>query len=125
MFDFTNLLAGTAFAADAVAPAVDAQSSVSSSLMQFAPLFLIFGVFYFLLIRPQQKQQERQAAMIKALQKGDKVVTSGGIVGTIAKVDSDNYLIVEIANGVQVKVVRATVSGLVDDKLPAKTDDKK
>ena len=118
MFDLTQLFLGTAHAADAVAPAAISPLSSGSALMQYAPLILIFFVFYFLLIRPQQKRQEAQMAMLKALKKGDKVITGGGFVGTITKEDGDNYLIVEIANGVQVKAVRATVSGLVDDTKP-------
>ena len=90
-------------------------------MMQFLPLILIFVVFYFLLIRPQQKRMRELNDMIKALKKGDKVVTGGGIVGTVTKVDGDNHLFVEIANGVEVKLLRSTVTSLADEtkKLPA------
>jgi preprotein translocase subunit YajC len=114
MSALSSLFAGAAFAADtaqAVQPAADA----TSSLMRFLPLFLIFGVFYFLLIRPQQKKLDAQAAMLKALKKGDKVITGGGLIGTIAKLDGDDYAFVEIAKDIQVKVMRSTISGLVDE----------
>jgi len=108
MLDFTGLLYGTALAADS-APAMQAQQD--SSLMRFLPLFLIFGVFYFLLIRPQQKKIDEHAKMIKELKKGDKVITGGGVIGTITRLDDDERVTVEIADGVQVKVVRSTISG--------------
>jgi len=123
MFDFATLLVSKAFAADAVAPVVapvvaDAAAGMADNpnpLMRFLPLFLIFGVFYVFLIRPQQKKMERQAQLVKGLKRGDKVVTAGGVVGTISKIDGDLFLIVEIAKGVEIKVVKSTVSGMPDD----------
>lgn len=118
MFDFSTLFVSAARAADAVAPdaaANTAQLAEPNGLVRFLPLFLIFIVFYVLLIRPQQKKLDEQAALIKNLKKGDKIVTSGGIVGTIAKIEGDKYLMVEIAKDVQIKVVRATVSHLASD----------
>lgn len=125
MFDLTNLLIAKAYAqvpaAPAVAPAAtDVAAASGDSLMRFMPLFLIFMVFYFFLIRPQQKKADQQAAMIKALKKGDKIVTSGGIVGTVTKVDDEAYVMVEIAKDVQIKVVRSTISNLVEDLAKAK-----
>lgn len=118
MFDLTHLFVSAAHAADAVAPGATANATLigdSSSWMRFMPLFLIFAVFYFLLIRPQQKKLEEQTSVLKALKKGDKIVTGGGLVGTITKVDGEQYLTVEIAKDVQVKVLRNTIAGLYNE----------
>jgi preprotein translocase subunit YajC len=80
------------------------------------PLVLIFVVFYFLLIRPQQKKQKTHREMLEALRRGDRVVTAGGIVGTITKA-SETELTVEISEGIKVKVMR----GMISDVL-AKTE---
>jgi len=79
------------------------------SLMTVAPLILIFVVFYFLLIRPQQKRAKEHKAMVDALQTGTEVATSGGILGKVSEV-SDQFLTIEIAPDVRVKVQRHTVS---------------
>lgn len=82
-----------------------------SSLVQFAPLVLIVIVFYFLLIRPQQVQQKTLKAKLGALKRGDKVVTAGGIVGTVKKTaEGATEIDVEIAPNVIVSVVRSTVT---------------
>ena len=80
------------------------------------PLVLIFVVFYFLLIRPQQKKQKQHREMLEALRRGDRIVTAGGIVGTITKAN-ETELTVEIADAVKVRVMR----GMVSDVL-AKTE---
>ena len=82
-------------------------------LVSLAPLVLIFVVFYFLLIRPQQKKMKAHKAMVAAVRRGDRVVTAGGIVGTVSKVLSDTELQVEIAEGVRVRVIRSTVTDVV------------
>jgi preprotein translocase subunit YajC len=91
-------------------------------LMQFAPLVLIFVVFYFLMIRPQQKRQKEHQAMVRAAKRGDRIVTSGGIVGVITKaIDTDNDVEVEIAQGVKVRVVRTAISDVLNRNAePAK-----
>ena len=76
------------------------------------PLVLIFVVFYFLLIRPQQKKQKQHRALLEALRRGDKVVTSGGIIGTITKA-SETELTLEIADGVKVRAMRSMVSDVM------------
>jgi preprotein translocase subunit YajC len=82
-----------------------------ASLMQYAPLVLIVIVFYFLLIRPQQKQQKALKAKLGGLKRGDKVVTAGGIVGLVKKAaDGSNEIDVEIAPNVTVSIVRSTVT---------------
>ena len=79
-----------------------------SGIGQFIPLILIFVIFYFFLIRPQQKKVKEHKAMVEGLKRGDKVVTSGGITGTITRVVDNDKIEVEIANNVTVEVVRTT-----------------
>jgi preprotein translocase subunit YajC len=81
-------------------------------IMTFLPMIAIFIVFYFLLIRPQQKKAKETRAMLAALQKGDEVVTAGGIVGRIAKL-GDQYAAVEVASGVEVNVQRGAVAQIL------------
>ena len=76
------------------------------------PLVLFFVVFYFLLIRPQQKKQKQHRALLESLRRGDKVVTSGGIIGTITKA-SETELTLEIADGVKVRAMRSMVSDVM------------
>jgi preprotein translocase subunit YajC len=73
------------------------------------PTMLIIGIMYFLMIRPQQKRLKEHQAMVAAVRRGDTVVTSGGIIGKVAKVD-DQELQVEIAEGVKIKILRSTIS---------------
>jgi len=106
------------------------------SAAQFLPLILIFAVFYFLLIRPQQQKQKEAKAMLSAIKRGDRVVTGGGIVGVVQRVpmvqDKDgkqvpsNEIEVEIAPNVRVTVLRDTISSVIrptaaNDSKPAKT----
>jgi preprotein translocase subunit YajC len=94
--------------------AQDAASLVGSAT-QFLPLVLIFAVFYFLLIRPQQQRQKETRAMIAAVKRGDKVVTGGGIIGTVTKT-KDNDVEVEIAENVRITVVRDTIQSVINPK---------
>ena len=80
----------------------------SSGIGQFIPLILIFVIFYFFLIRPQQKKVKEHKAMVENLKKGDKTVTSGGITGTITRVVDNDKVEVEISENVTVEVVRGT-----------------
>ena len=80
----------------------------SSGIGQFIPLILIFVIFYFFLIRPQQKKVKEHKSMVESLKKGDKVVTSGGITGTISRVIDNDKVEVEIADNVTVEVVKGT-----------------
>ena len=95
------------------------------AFLQLLPLILIFVVFWLLLIRPQQKKMKQHRAMVDALRRGDRVVTAGGMIGTVSKVISDNELQVEIAEGVKVRVVRGTVSEVLSKTEPAKDKDAK
>jgi preprotein translocase subunit YajC len=79
-----------------------------SGVGQFIPLILIFVIFYFFLIRPQQKKVKEHKSMVEGLKRGDKVVTSGGITGTIERVVDNDKVEVEIAENVKVEIVKAT-----------------
>jgi preprotein translocase subunit YajC len=81
----------------------------------FVPLILVFIVMWFFMIRPQQKKQKNHQAMIRAAKRGDRIVTSGGIVGTITKAgDADNEVEVEIAKDVKIRVMRHAISDIVN-----------
>jgi preprotein translocase subunit YajC len=88
-------------------------------LISLMPLVLIFVVFYFLLIRPQQKKMKAHRELIATLKRGDKVLTAGGIIGTVVKVEDDNTLLVEIAKDIRVRVARGTISELLSKPVPA------
>ncbi len=82
------------------------------TLLTFLPMIAIFVVFYFLLIRPQQKKQKEARAMLDALEKGNEVVTAGGVLGRIVKID-EQYVTVEVAQNVQMVVQRGAISQLL------------
>jgi preprotein translocase subunit YajC len=100
-------------------------AQIVSTLTQIAPLVAIFGVFYWLMIRPQQQKQRELRAQIAAVKRGDRVVTSGGILGTVAKVrDGVGEVEVDIAPNVRVVVLRDTLTAIVapvaaNDSKPA------
>ena len=91
----------------------------SDMIMSLLPLVLIFVVFYFLLIRPQQKKMKEHRAMVEALRRGDRVITAGGIYGKVSKVINDGEVQVEIADGVRVRVQRHTISAVLSKTDPA------
>ena len=93
----------------------------SSGIGQFIPLILIFVIFYFFLIRPQQKKVKAHKAMVEALKRGDKVITSGGIVGTVERIIDNEKVEVQISENVNVEVVRTTgIQGLINTTEPKK-----
>lgn len=94
-------------------------------LIQLLPLILIFVVFYFLLIRPQQKKMKQHREMLANIRRGDRIVTGGGIVGRVARVEGDNELVVEIAPEIKVRVRRSTVSEVISRGEPATASDEK
>ena len=102
-----------------------AEADGGGMLVSFLPLILIFVVFYFLLIRPQQKKAKDHKAMLGQVGRGDRIVTGGGIVGTVTKINSDAEMTVEIAAGTKVRVMRDTVAQVVDKKAapPSPKDD--
>ncbi len=103
-----------------IAPAFaqDAGGGGGDILTSLLPLVLIFVVFYFLLIRPQQKRAKEHRNMVGNLRRGDRVVTGGGFVGQVTKVLNDNEVQVEIAEGVRAKVVRSTITTVLDRSEP-------
>jgi preprotein translocase subunit YajC len=111
----------TAYAQDAAA------GGATGMLMQFAPLILIFIVFYFILIRPQQRKAKEHRDMLSQLKRGDRVVTGGGMVATITKVkEGSDEIEAEIAQGVRVIIVRTTIGSVIrppaaNDAAPAKS----
>jgi preprotein translocase subunit YajC len=94
----------------------------AGALTGFLPLILIFGIMWFLLIRPQQKKAKEHQAMVAALRRGDEVVTQGGMIGKVTKVKDDGEAEVEIAPGVKVRVVKATIVQVVSRTEPANTN---
>ncbi|HCP80712.1 MAG TPA: preprotein translocase subunit YajC [Octadecabacter sp.] len=85
---------------------------------QFIPLILIFGIMYFLLIRPQQQKLKQHQAMVEALRRGDQVVTAGGLIGKVSKVKDDGEVEVEIASDVKVRVVKSTIAQVLNKTEP-------
>ena len=84
-----------------------------SGIGQFIPLILIFVIFYFFLIRPQQKKVKEHKAMVEALKRGDKVITSGGITGTVERIIDNDKVEVQIAENVKVEIIKSTgIQGL-------------
>ena len=82
-------------------------------IAQFIPLILIFVIFYFFLIRPQQKRVKDHKAMVESLKRGDEIITSGGIIGTIERVMEDDRIEVIIGDDVKVQIIRSTITSLL------------
>jgi preprotein translocase subunit YajC len=95
-----------------ISPAFAQGAQTSDPLGFLLPMVIIFGAFYFLLIRPQQKRQKAHTALISELQTGDEVLTAGGILGKVTAV-SELYATVQVADGVEVKLQKSTVSQVV------------
>ena len=92
-----------------------------SGIAQFIPLILIFVIFYFFLIRPQQKKVKEHKLMVQNLKRGDKVVTSGGIIGRVERVMENDKAEIEISDNVKVEVIRSTgIQGLLNTPDPKK-----
>ena len=85
----------------------------SDFMLQLFPLVLIFIVFYFLLIRPQQSKMKAQREMLAGVKRGDRVVTGGGIIGLVTKVIGENELQVELAEGVRVRIIKQTITDIL------------
>lgn len=102
-----------------VTPAYAQAAGAGSAFTSFVPLILIFAIMYFLLIRPQQKKLKVHKAMVEALRRGDQVLTQGGILGKVVKVNDDGVLEVEIAEGVKVRVMRSSISQVMSKTEPA------
>jgi len=99
--------------------AQDAAAGAPNSILQFLPLIGFAAIFYFLIIRPQQQRQKKHQEMVAGIRRGDTVVTAGGLVGKVTKVLDDSEAQVEIADGVSVKVVKATIADVRSRTQPA------
>ena len=82
-------------------------------IAQFIPLILIFVIFYFFLIRPQQKRVKDHKAMVESLKRGDEVITSGGIIGIVDRVMEDDRIEVVIGEGIKVQIIKSTITSLL------------
>ncbi|MDE2513716.1 MAG: preprotein translocase subunit YajC [Alphaproteobacteria bacterium] len=91
----------------------------ANTLVQFAPFVLIFVVFSFFVIRPQQQKTKDHRSMLSALRRGDRVVTGGGIIGTVAKVVNNDEVLIDIADNTRVRVVRSTIVNVLAKTAPA------
>ncbi len=118
------MLISSAYAASTPATAA-AATGPASFFVSLAPLFLVIIIFYFFLVRPQQRRMAEYQKLVSGLRRGDRIVTSGGIIGTIHKVETNNPdVTVEIAEGVRVRVQRNAIAevlaktGAVEDKYP-------
>ena len=98
------------FISEAWAQAAGGGGGAGAGIQQFLPFLLIIVVFYFLLIRPQQAKAKRHKELIKNLRRGDRVVTTGGILATVSKVINDGEIQVEISEGVRVRILRNAVT---------------
>lgn len=107
-----------AFISTAFAQGADAGASVNP-IMQFLPFVFIIVIFYFLLIRPQQKKAKEHKEMVGAVRRGDVVITSGGMIGKVSKVLDDREVLVEIAEGVKVKFLKSTLQDIRSKTEPA------
>jgi preprotein translocase subunit YajC len=103
----------------AYAQAAGAAGSSGSIIGGLMPLLLMIPIFYFLLIRPQQKKMKEHRAMMDALRRGDQIVTQGGIIAKVAKVNEDGTLEAEIAEGVKVKILKHTIVTVMNKTEPA------
>ncbi|MEM7741698.1 MAG: preprotein translocase subunit YajC [Pseudomonadota bacterium] len=108
---FLSILISTAHAQDA--------ASAPNPIVQLVPFILIMVVFYFLIFRPQQQQRKKHQEMVAAVKRGDTVVTSGGLVGKVTKASEDPEIQVEIADGVQVTVMKGTLADVRAKTAPA------
>lgn len=105
-----------------VTPAyAQAAGGAGGAFASFIPLILIFGIMYFLLIRPQQKKLKEHQNMVSNLRRGDQIVTQGGLIGKVTKVKEDNEVEVELAKDVKVRVVKNTVAQVLTKTEPAES----
>jgi preprotein translocase subunit YajC len=88
-------------------------------IVQLLPIVAIFVIFYFLLIRPQQRKAKEHKALLASVRRGDRIVTGGGILGVVTKVLDENHVQVEIAEGVRVKVMKSTIADIPSRTAPA------
>jgi preprotein translocase subunit YajC len=95
-----------------------ASGGFGSGIGGFLPIILIFGIMYFLMIRPQQKKMKEHKAMVIGMRRGDQVVTQGGLIGKVTKVKDDDEVEIEIAKDVKVRVIKSTVVNVLNKTEP-------
>ena len=86
-------------------------------IAQFIPLILIFVIFYFFLIRPQQKRVKEHKSMVESLKRGDEVITSGGIIGIVERVMEDDRIEVDLGDNIKVQIIRSTITSLLKKEI--------
>ena len=86
-------------------------------IAQFIPLILIFIIFYFFLIRPQQKRVKEHKSMVESLKRGDEVITSGGIIGVVQRVMEDDRIEVDLGDNIKVQIIRSTITSLLKKEI--------
>lgn len=111
------------FITSAYAQAASGAAQGAGIMSSLLPIALIIPVFYFLLIRPQQKKAKEHKALISAIKRGDRIVTSGGILGVVTKVIDNGEVQLEIADGVRIRILRASISDVVNRSEPARAQD--
>jgi len=112
------------FSSPAFAQASGAAAGGPSLFESFLPIVLIIAVFWFLILRPQNKKMKDHRNMVENVSRGDTVVTAGGLIGKVAKVKDDNEIEVDVADGVRVRVVKSTLSDVRNKTEPAKPKEK-
>mgnify|MGYP005838610959 CR=1 FL=1 len=90
------------------------------AMMTLLPLIIMIAIFYFLVMRPQIKREQARQQMRASLKRGENVITTGGLIAKITKLEDDNYILVQIADGTEVRLARASVEGVTDTAIPAK-----
>lgn len=95
------------------APQQTEKASMKDSLMSFAPLLIIFVIFYFFIIRPQVRKQKEQQNLIKSAKKGDKVIAAGGLIGKIVKEKENDIVVLEIAKNTQAEVLKSSIISII------------
>jgi preprotein translocase subunit YajC len=110
------------FSNNAFAQAAQSGVQQQNPFMSFVPLVMVFGIFYFLMIRPQKKKLEEEQAMLKTINKGDEIYTKSGMIGTIAGL-TDKVVTLEISEGVKIKLLRGQIGGLADKIFAEKKAD--
>ena len=109
---------------NSIAYAADGAAAPGNPIAPFIPLILIFAIFYFLLIRPQQKKQKQHISMLNSIVAGDEIMTGGGIYGKVLKVIENDTFIVEIANGVTIKLAKNGIAQKVAPSAQAAEEKK-
>jgi preprotein translocase subunit YajC len=123
MIDWMTGSTFLAQAAEAAQPAADAaQAPGTSPLVTLAPLMFVFALFYFLMIRPQQKERKKRDSLLQELKKNDKVVTIGGLIGTVADLSGDGQEVtLKLDDSIRVKILRSSINGFYTKEAAEKS----